>query len=235
MNIGTESGRRSLCGPVCLYKSVVAKAKIDDCVYEQSSRNWAVGPSRHNAAKSMAIEVKAKYEYNSGHEDDLSFTVGQIITVIEEVDEEWYNGAYVDSQGKRHQGMFPRNFVTATTSHTVAPPLSTVKHGAAKETSFKSKAAASAGDPNASAKHTVADAPSTSVKSGTSPPPLHTNLKSNSRTPVREIQASHQWVCIPSVVLHQLTSCYSGDLHTTRPSTGKKRKGIVVSGSHCSI
>src|SRR5271163_2816705 len=59
----------------------------------------------------MAKEVKAKYDYNSGHEDDLSFSAGQIITVTEEVDEEWYNGEYVDGHGNVCQGMFPRNFV----------------------------------------------------------------------------------------------------------------------------
>jgi hypothetical protein len=70
----------------------------------------------------MAREVKAKYDYNSGHEDDLSFTAGQIITVTEEVDEEWYNGQYFDSQRKLHQGMFPRNFVTVLPKPIPAPP-----------------------------------------------------------------------------------------------------------------
>ena len=80
----------------------------------------------------MAIEVKAKYDYNSGHEDDLSFAVGQIITVLEEVDDEWYNGEYVDSEGRRLQGMFPRNFVV-NFSNIVPETLSTFKQGAAQE------------------------------------------------------------------------------------------------------
>ena len=60
----------------------------------------------------MTIRVKAKYDYNSGHEDDLAFSVGQIINVTEEVDKEWYSGEYLDANGVSHQGMFPRNFVT---------------------------------------------------------------------------------------------------------------------------
>jgi len=59
----------------------------------------------------MRLEVKGKYDYNSGHEDDLSFNAGQIIAVTEEVDDEWYQGEYTDGEGHLHQGMFPRNFV----------------------------------------------------------------------------------------------------------------------------
>src|SRR5271169_1902698 len=141
----------------------------------------------------MATEVKAKYDYNSGHEDDLSFTAGQIINIIEEVDEEWYNGAYVDGQGKRHQGMFPRNFVISTTSHSaVAAPVSAFKQSATKETPIKSKVVESAGRPNVSGKQSPPVMPSTSVRSAISPPSASTPLKSDSRTPVRGTQTLHQ-------------------------------------------
>jgi hypothetical protein len=68
----------------------------------------------------MASVVKAKYDYNSGHEDDLSFASGQMINIIGEEDDEWYNGEYVGSDGKHHQGMFPRNFVTVVPAQDVA-------------------------------------------------------------------------------------------------------------------
>jgi myosin tail region-interacting protein MTI1 len=143
--------------------------------------------------KRMVTEVKAKYDYNSGHEDDLSFTAGQIINIIEEVDEEWYNGAYVDGQGKLHQGMFPRNFVIVTTSHSaVATPVSNVKQAATKETPIKSKVAESAGSPNVSGKQSLPVMPSTSVRSAISSPLTSTPLKSDSRTPVRGTQTLHQ-------------------------------------------
>ncbi|TPX12028.1 uncharacterized protein E0L32_007331 [Thyridium curvatum] len=57
------------------------------------------------------FKVKAVYEYNSAHEDDLQFHIGQIITVTEEEDDEWYTGEYVDESGAKQEGMFPRNFV----------------------------------------------------------------------------------------------------------------------------
>lgn len=52
------------------------------------------------------FKVKAIFEYKSDFEDDLSFPVGQLITVTEVEDEEWYTGTY---NGK--SGMFPKNFV----------------------------------------------------------------------------------------------------------------------------
>ncbi|KAI1150825.1 hypothetical protein F4825DRAFT_387356 [Nemania diffusa] len=57
------------------------------------------------------FKVRAIYEYTSGHEDDLPFPVGQIITVTDEEDPEWYGGEYVDDTGVKQEGIFPRNFV----------------------------------------------------------------------------------------------------------------------------
>ncbi|KAI1919116.1 assembly of actin patch protein [Ophidiomyces ophidiicola] len=55
--------------------------------------------------------VKAIFEYTSDHEDDLAFSIGQIITVTAEEDEEWYYGEYTADNGTRKEGIFPRNFV----------------------------------------------------------------------------------------------------------------------------
>ncbi|KAF2181411.1 hypothetical protein K469DRAFT_638528 [Zopfia rhizophila CBS 207.26] len=57
------------------------------------------------------FKVKAVYEYSSPHEDDLSFPAGQIITVTEEEDADWYVGEYVDDSGAKKDGLFPKNFV----------------------------------------------------------------------------------------------------------------------------
>ncbi|KAJ5273053.1 hypothetical protein N7478_008178 [Penicillium angulare] len=55
--------------------------------------------------------VRAVFEYASGHDDDLSFPIGQVITVTEEEDAEWYCGAYTDGSGAKQEGIFPKNFV----------------------------------------------------------------------------------------------------------------------------
>ncbi|KAI0458743.1 hypothetical protein F5B21DRAFT_500248 [Xylaria acuta] len=57
------------------------------------------------------FKVRAIYEYVSNHEDDLPFQVGQILTVTDEEDPEWYGGEYVDDTGVKQEGIFPRNFV----------------------------------------------------------------------------------------------------------------------------
>ncbi|KAI9710283.1 MAG: hypothetical protein M1820_002777 [Bogoriella megaspora] len=60
---------------------------------------------------SLPLKVKAIYDYSSPHEDDLSFPAGQIITVTEEEDADWYVGEYEDASGSKKEGLFPKNFV----------------------------------------------------------------------------------------------------------------------------
>ncbi|KAL2761237.1 hypothetical protein ACRALDRAFT_1037819 [Sodiomyces alcalophilus JCM 7366] len=55
--------------------------------------------------------VRSLYEYSSPHEDDLQFPPGVVITVTDEEDTDWYGGEYVDNDGVKHEGIFPRNFV----------------------------------------------------------------------------------------------------------------------------
>ncbi|KAB8349868.1 hypothetical protein FH972_023881 [Carpinus fangiana] len=57
------------------------------------------------------FKVKAVHDYTSPHEEDLNFAVGDIITVTEEEDADWYVGEYVDASGAKKDGLFPRNFV----------------------------------------------------------------------------------------------------------------------------
>ncbi|XXH05895.1 Chitinase 2 [Hypoxylon texense] len=63
------------------------------------------------AATAVPFKVKAIYDYTSDHAEDLSFGVGQIITVTDEEDSNWYGGEYVDQCGAKREGTFPQNFV----------------------------------------------------------------------------------------------------------------------------
>ncbi|KAL3475821.1 hypothetical protein BJX99DRAFT_259078 [Aspergillus californicus] len=60
---------------------------------------------------SPPFTVKAVFEYASDHDDDLKFAIGQIITVTEVEDDEWYFGQYADESGNKVEGIFPKNFV----------------------------------------------------------------------------------------------------------------------------
>lgn len=59
----------------------------------------------------VPFRVKATFDYNSPHEDDLSFSLGQVITVTDEEDEDWYYGEFTDADGEAKRGLFPKNFV----------------------------------------------------------------------------------------------------------------------------
>jgi hypothetical protein len=59
----------------------------------------------------VPFKVKAIYEYKSPEPDDLNFDNGQIITVTEEEDADWYTGEFVSPSGEKLEGIFPRNFV----------------------------------------------------------------------------------------------------------------------------
>ncbi|KAF2836021.1 hypothetical protein M501DRAFT_997242 [Patellaria atrata CBS 101060] len=80
---------------------------------------------------SPPFKVKAVYEYNSPHEDDLSFPDGQIITVTEEEDADWYIGEYTDASGAPHSGLFPKNFVE---KYEPAPPPRPTRAARPKQT-----------------------------------------------------------------------------------------------------
>ncbi|KAL8746529.1 MAG: hypothetical protein Q9190_001475 [Brigantiaea leucoxantha] len=60
---------------------------------------------------SPPFQVKAVFEYSSPHDDDLSFPNGQVLTVTEEEDADWYYGEYRTAEGVKKEGLFPRNFV----------------------------------------------------------------------------------------------------------------------------
>ena len=78
------------------------KATVQDCKSIQTKDLKRVKMTEPHPP----FQVKALYEYKSDFEDDLSFPVGQVITITEIEDDLWYSGEY---NGK--SGMFPKNFV----------------------------------------------------------------------------------------------------------------------------
>ncbi|RMZ76628.1 hypothetical protein DV738_g4801, partial [Chaetothyriales sp. CBS 135597] len=59
----------------------------------------------------VPFKVRAVFEYRSDEPDDLSFANGQLITVTEDDDADWYTGEYANATGEKVEGIFPRNFV----------------------------------------------------------------------------------------------------------------------------
>ncbi|KAI8376926.1 hypothetical protein BD560DRAFT_391149 [Blakeslea trispora] len=65
---------------------------------------------------------KAAYEFDGDNTDELSFRVGDIIQVVEEVDEGWWLGEVVEPNGSVRRGIFPVNYTEAV-SHSAGPPM----------------------------------------------------------------------------------------------------------------
>ncbi|KAI1779359.1 hypothetical protein F4818DRAFT_438136 [Hypoxylon cercidicola] len=82
------------------------------------------------AATAVPFKVKAIYDYGSDHADDLSFGIGQIITVTNEEDANWYGGEYVDDVGAKREGIFPQNFVERYKPPTPPRPIRSRKGNA---------------------------------------------------------------------------------------------------------
>ncbi|KAF9910923.1 hypothetical protein EC991_005097 [Linnemannia zychae] len=56
-------------------------------------------------------QVRALYNFDATAEGELSLRKGDIVRIIEEIDEGWWEGEFVDSNGGRYEGMFPSNYV----------------------------------------------------------------------------------------------------------------------------
>lgn len=64
------------------------------------------------ASQGPPFKVRAIFDYESNHDDDLTFVTGEIITVISVEDDDWYLGGYTDKvTGEKREGIFPMNFV----------------------------------------------------------------------------------------------------------------------------
>ncbi|KAF9276718.1 hypothetical protein BGZ68_009829 [Mortierella alpina] len=72
------------------------------------------GRSRHQK------QVKALYNFEATAEGELSLRKGDIVRIIEEIDEGWWEGEMVDPHGVRHEGMFPSNYVEVV-AHCAGP------------------------------------------------------------------------------------------------------------------
>ncbi|KAG0371499.1 hypothetical protein BGX24_001576 [Mortierella sp. AD032] len=64
-------------------------------------------PSREKPSR----QARALYNFDATAEGELSLRKGDVIRIIEEIDEGWWEGELVDASGGRLEGMFPSNYV----------------------------------------------------------------------------------------------------------------------------
>lgn len=128
----------------------------------------------------VPFKVKAIYEYVSNHEDDLPFQVGQVITVTDEEDTEWYGGEYVDGTGVKQEGIFPRNFVEKFEPTAPPRPIRTRK---------KDQESAPPAPPSPPSPPPVAVAPAEQpVEEAPAETPVETPAETPAKTPVEDVR-----------------------------------------------
>ncbi|KAG0001370.1 hypothetical protein BGZ80_008550 [Entomortierella chlamydospora] len=85
-----------------------------------SRHRCTLSPGSSSAAPQLPVlpereprrkQVRAIYDFNASAGEELSLHKGDLVRVIEEIDEGWWEGELIDSNGVRHVGMFPSNYV----------------------------------------------------------------------------------------------------------------------------
>ncbi|KAI8337504.1 hypothetical protein BC941DRAFT_470393 [Chlamydoabsidia padenii] len=97
-----------------------------------ASRNRSPPPTvpRRKSSPSPAPRKtrKAIFEFEGQAQDELSFNVGDLITVVEPVDEGWWMGE-INQDGIRRRGIFPVDYTEdVTTTMTRSPPIPNRPH-----------------------------------------------------------------------------------------------------------
>ncbi|TMS23167.1 SH3 domain-containing protein 19 [Larimichthys crocea] len=88
------------CGRLNGREGIFPSAFVESRAGQQSSNN------QYKVAAAAGSRARALYDYASDCDEELSLKVGDIITNLESIDEEWFLG---DSRGKR--AMVPKNYV----------------------------------------------------------------------------------------------------------------------------
>ena len=178
---------------------------------------------------SHPFKVKALFEYISPHEDDLKFPEGQIITVTEDDEDDWYTGEYVDSSGAKQEGIFPRNFVERY--EPVAPPRPTRAPRPKKDTEAAAFAKASEPSPQAPVVKEVPQEPlpaETQNRKANVDTPEPPQMISEMPTPTVSRPAEPSPAPVPAAPKPVISSKPSAPPVSEKPSSGSFRDRIAA-------
>ncbi|KAI9253392.1 hypothetical protein BDA99DRAFT_540643 [Phascolomyces articulosus] len=98
-----------------------SKPEIFSASEHQSFSNAASRKQSFSGASSNKLR-KALYSFPGDRDEDLAFKAGDIITVLEEINEGWWLGEVRDQQGHKHCGIFPLNYTAELETPEIASP-----------------------------------------------------------------------------------------------------------------
>ena len=155
------------------------------------------------------FQVKALYDYASKESDDLNFPTGQLITVTDVEDDDWYFGEYTDAAGTKTEGLFPKNFVKTFEPET--PPRPSRTSRSKKE--LESLAPAKDIEQSSREPHVEASLPTSTLASAQPDPPA-----TNTEVPQEPNTVSSKAVSQPAVPPPQVLGTKPAPPTATKPA-----------------
>ncbi|KAI8059453.1 hypothetical protein BC940DRAFT_313711 [Gongronella butleri] len=129
---GTAAGRQPSVDSLHQHHPKVVRAgsfssAVMDDAASVNSASSRVAPStppirRRSSAGLVRKQQKAVYDFQGETADELSFQVGDVITVIDTVDEGWWIGE-MDALGTKKRGIFPVVYTAPMAPTAAAPPM----------------------------------------------------------------------------------------------------------------
>lgn len=112
-SLGKRSSTSSIgkLNPPAEIKQITGPAPIANASHEDDKPSKAAAPKTEKPTNKILCRVRSLYAFKAENDGDLDFAKGEIISVTEEIDENWWSGEIQEDDGRIRKGIFPVNYV----------------------------------------------------------------------------------------------------------------------------